>query len=291
MNALTQTKPGDVVSVGQAESLLAIIERGSRDPSVDIDKMERLMAMLERVQAREAKVAFDVALAEMQPRLPKISERGRIIVREKLANGKRDGEIQQETPFALWEDINEAIRPLLAEYGFSLLFRTGLSADGRVSVTAVLSRAGHSEETTMILPHDSSGSKNAVQAIGSSTSYGKRYTALALLNITTGGEDDDGLGAVSVQVHEKPGDAPFPQGPAQNKSALKTMARNAWRDVEGAGDQDQLDVVLADNRDIIRQLRAALPSWWDGGERDGNAFEGLGEVISRKQREFAENAA
>jgi hypothetical protein len=31
-----------------------------------------------------------------------------------------------------------------------------------------------------------------VQAVGSSTSYGKRYTAFALLNITSTGEDDDG---------------------------------------------------------------------------------------------------
>ena len=44
----------------------------------------------------------------------------------------------------------------------------------------------------MKLPADTSGSKNVVQAIGSSVSYGKRYTMQALLNITSGGEDDDG---------------------------------------------------------------------------------------------------
>ena len=37
--------------------------------------------------------------------------------------------------------------------------------------------------------------KNAVQAIGSSVSYGKRYTASLLLNLTTRGEDDDGTAA------------------------------------------------------------------------------------------------
>src|SRR5690606_9193784 len=56
-------------------------------------------------------------------------------------------------------------------------------------------RDGHSEETTIFLPADTSGSKNSVQAVGSSTSYGKRYTASALLNITTRGEDDDGRAA------------------------------------------------------------------------------------------------
>ena len=44
----------------------------------------------------------------------------------------------------------------------------------------------------MLLPADISGGKNPLQAIGSSTSYGKRYTAGALLNITSRGEDDDG---------------------------------------------------------------------------------------------------
>ena len=50
----------------------------------------------------------------------------------------------------------------------------------------------------MLLPLDTSGSKNAVQAVGSSTSYGKRYTASALLNLTSrlpDDRDDDGRAA------------------------------------------------------------------------------------------------
>jgi glutamate synthase domain-containing protein 1 len=47
----------------------------------------------------------------------------------------------------------------------------------------------------MHLPADMSGSKNAVQAVGSSISYGKRYTAQALLNLTSRGSDDDAKGA------------------------------------------------------------------------------------------------
>jgi len=138
-------------------------------------------------------MAFSSALADMQAELPVINERGRIEVRKKDASGERTGAVQQSTSYALWEDINEAIRPFLQKYGFALSFRTGQSSDGRVTVTGILShRDGHREETTMTLQHDSTGSKNAVQAIGSSTSYGKRYTAIALLNITSRGEDDDG---------------------------------------------------------------------------------------------------
>ncbi len=57
-------------------------------------------------------------------------------------------------------------------------------------------RAGHSERTSILLPADVSGNKNAVQAVASSVSYGKRYTAGALLNFTTHGEDDDAFSSV-----------------------------------------------------------------------------------------------
>lgn len=167
-------------------ALIAVISRAASDPNVDIDKMERLMQMHERMTDRAAKTAYSAALAAMQPELPVIERKGMIRVPPK------DGKTGHETPYALWEDINEAIRPLLAEHGFALSFRIKKDAD-RVEVTGVLShREGHSEETTLSLPMDTTGSKNNVQAIGSSTSYGKRYTAMALLNITTRGEDDDG---------------------------------------------------------------------------------------------------
>ncbi|WP_036306117.1 ERF family protein [Methylopila sp. 73B] len=170
----------EVATTSESAAILSIIERAASNPAVDIDKMERLLEMQRQVRADNAKRAFSAGLAEMQPDLPRIAERG------KGHNDKR---------YALWEDVNEKIRPVLARHGFALTFRTG-QGDGKISVTAVLThREGHSEETTMFLPSDASGSKNPVQAVGSSTSYGKRYTALALLNITTGGEDDDGKAA------------------------------------------------------------------------------------------------
>lgn len=180
----------------ETAAIMQMIERVALDPTVDISRLERLLDMHERLITRNAKAAFDAALSEMQPELPIVQERGRIEVREKDAQGRRTGQVQQSTTFAKWEDINEVITPVLAKHGFALSFRTGLASDGRITVTGILShRDGHREETMMTLPHDSTGSKNAVQAVGSSTSYGKRYTAIALLNIVSRGEDDDGNAA------------------------------------------------------------------------------------------------
>lgn len=196
MNAITPVdadtaEPTEVVEApatapSESANLISMIERAVLNPAVDIDKMERLLAMKERIEAKVAETAFNTALAEMGPKLPIVEEHGEI--------KNNAGKVQ--STYAKWEDINEAIKPVMAAHGFALRFRSGLNPEGRPSVTGILSHCdGHSDETTIVLPVDSSGSKNSVQAIGSSTSYGQRYTAKLLLNLTSRGLDDDGKSA------------------------------------------------------------------------------------------------
>ena len=184
-----ETAPDVAQPASEASAVLAIIERAATNPDVDIDKMERLLAMQERILERQAKQAFTEAKIAMRDKLPEISMRGRIIIRDK----NNPNNIVQETPFARFEDIHAEVMPILSAHGFDLSFRNGLAPDGKVRVTTILSHVdGHSEETFFDLPHDSTGSKNAVQAVGSATSYGKRYGTLSILNIRVCGEDDDG---------------------------------------------------------------------------------------------------
>lgn len=163
------------ITTSDPAGVLQVIARAAADPTVNMDKMERLIEMRDHELARSAKVEFAAALVDMQLDLPSIGERGN-------AAGRYT--------YALWEDINKAIKPVLQKYGFALSFRTDFS--NGIGVTAVLShRGGHEEATGIVLPADPSGNKNAVQAVASSVSYGKRYTAGALLNLTSYGEDDD----------------------------------------------------------------------------------------------------
>jgi hypothetical protein len=145
------------------------------------------LAYQERIYRDRARAAFDAAYAGLQLDLPVLGENGEI----------RDRQGKLQHTYTLWEDINEIVKPILSDHGFALWFRT--EDDGnRVAVTAFLSHlGGHAEETTLRLPTDLTGGKNLVQAVGSSTSYGKRYTAAALLNLTSRGEDDDGTSSVT----------------------------------------------------------------------------------------------
>jgi hypothetical protein len=186
---------GQIAPASESASLISMIERAARDPAVDIDKMERLFQMRERMLAQEAKAAYLTALAAMQKDLPIVDKKGVINRNEKDAQGNRTG-TQKEQRYAKWEDINEAIIPVLAQHGFSLSHRIEQPTPDRLSVTAILGhRQGHSEQTSISLPFDGSGGKNNMHGWGSAASYGKRYTSIALLNITARGEDDDGKAA------------------------------------------------------------------------------------------------
>lgn len=178
----------------QAVTIMDIINRAAFDPDVDADKVERLLKMAREFKADEAKAAYTRDMLAVKLELPIIDRRGQIQIHEK-GQPKNDKTLIQSTAFARWEDIDAAITPVLNRHGFTLTFRTGNgpAPEYRVIVTGVLSHiGGHSEESEMALPLDTSGSKNNVQAAGSSTSYGKRYVTTSLLNIRTKGEDDDG---------------------------------------------------------------------------------------------------
>lgn len=176
-----QIVPTEHQDVSQGSSMLALIERAATNPDVDVEKLERLWQMKKEFDAKQAEMAYNAAFSKMQGDLPEITEGGAI---------RHSGKLISQ--YARWdEDINPVIKPILARHGFALSFRT--DTKDHVVVEAVLAHSdGHSERTSMHLPTDTSGSKNNVQAVASSVSYGKRYTAGALLNLTTGGMDDDG---------------------------------------------------------------------------------------------------
>lgn len=161
----------------QESSATLMFERLARDPNVPVDKLERLIALQERVMAHNAESAFNVAFAEMQADIPTIRERART----------------DKTTYATLEDIIGKVRPILSHHGFTISHRTEWPDKKTVKVVGILThRDGHARTSEFMADADQTGSKNAIQALGSSVSYGKRYTTKDLLCIVTTDEDDDG---------------------------------------------------------------------------------------------------
>ena len=184
MNDLVQRQENtQLAQAGESATILQVIQRAAADPQCDIEKMERLMAMHERMQAKNAEQAFNEAMASMQCDIPTVGE------------GAQNA--HTKNTYATLDDINVVLKPIMQRHGFAVTFKVDHQANG-ISVTGILMhRAGHREQTTLLLPVDVGAGRNAVQAVGSSTTYGKRYVMCALLNITTGeARDDDGVGAI-----------------------------------------------------------------------------------------------
>ncbi len=150
----------------------------------DVAKLSALMDLQDRHEAREAEVAFNKAFSQMQPMLPRIKKNGSI----DLGKGK-------PMSFARWEDIDFVVRPILTDHGFTLSFTSEPTPQGVLMVAHLSHSLGHSRVSKMQLPPDTGPGRNALQAIGSTQSYGKRYLTAGILNLVFEGMDNDGNSA------------------------------------------------------------------------------------------------
>jgi hypothetical protein len=175
-------QPPAPVPAGEGDAIISMIERAARDPSVDIDKFERLMAMKERADKHTALRAFNDAIAAAKGSI------GPIIKNRVVDFTSQKGRTNyKHEDFAA---VAAAVDPVLAVNGLSYRFRSG-QAGGKLTVTCILShRLGHSEETTLETGEDHSGNKNSTQAIGSAATYLQRYTLKLALGLASAHDDD-----------------------------------------------------------------------------------------------------
>jgi hypothetical protein len=184
-------RQAEMAAPTEGAAFLNFLERAARDPGFSVDKVKELMEMRQRSIMWEAEREFKAAFARLQPQLPRIVKEGKITF-----NGASQ-------PYARYEDIDKAIRPLLSEEGFSVSFTFESGDTATVCRCKLAHRAGHSETTsTPPLPWDKSGSKNNVQAVGSTMAYAKRYALCNALNIVTVGQDNDGHGAAYIDEEQ-----------------------------------------------------------------------------------------
>jgi len=156
---------------------LAMLNR-AMETGASMEVLEKFMSLHERWEAGNARKAFDAAISEAKAEIPPI------VKNAKGHNDKR---------YANFAAIAAVVDPILSKHGLSYRFRTAQT--DKISVTCVLShRDGHNEETTLAGPADNSGSKNAIQAIGSTLTYLQRYSLIQALGLAAT-EDDDGRAA------------------------------------------------------------------------------------------------
>lgn len=231
MNATAQQitvaeEPQRTVAQSEASAVFQMIERAARDPSVDIDKLERMMAMQERMRLQEAERQFNAAMGQAQAEMPRV-----------LRDATND---HSKSRYARLETISKAITPIITKHGFSLSFGTENSpVAGHHRVTCIVAHeGGFSRKEQADLPADTAGAqgkanKTAIQGFGSTVSYGRRYLTLLIFNVALTNEDDDAQSA-------------GPKAPVEREYLTEAQADEL---------EDLIDAVGADREKLFKYLK------------------------------------
>lgn len=174
-----------VAPASESAAIFQIIERAARDPNVDLDKMERLMAMRERELNRHAEQAFNEAMKAAQAEMRAIS-----------ADATNT---QTRSKYATYAKLDAALRPIYTKHGFSVSFDEDDSPkpDHIRCLAYVAHEAGHTRTYRKDMPADGKGAKGGdvmtkTHATGAASSYGQRYLMRNIWNVAVGEDDTDG---------------------------------------------------------------------------------------------------
>ncbi len=171
-------RPVDVTPLG---ILQVAVQQGA-----NVDKLAKLLELEERLQARQARHAYHAAMAKFKQSPPKITKNKHV----KFENNEYD--------HATLDHVTDTVTAALSAVGIG--HRWKVNQAEQIAVTCVLTHElGHSEETTLRAAADTTGTKNSIQAIGSTVTYLERYTLLAAVGMAAAGMDNDGRSADEKQ--------------------------------------------------------------------------------------------
>ena len=175
MSVVTPFEPKEPTSMRLATPM-AMLDRAI-EQNAGIEVIAKLMELAKEYKKDLAREAFDEAISAAKAEIP-------VVIKNRTShNGK----------YADFAQYARTLDKILPKFGLSYRFRT--TQTDRILVTCVIShREGHFEENSLGGPTDTSGSKTAIQSIGSTQTYLMRYSLIAALGLASA-EDDDGNGS------------------------------------------------------------------------------------------------
>lgn len=222
------------------------------ESGADIDKLERLIELRNAEEAREARLAFDTHFGEMQAEFTAVGKNKDAL--------DYNGEVMYA--YAPLETLQLHYNPIIFKHGFSYRWREDAIETGKRCVLCI-SGHGHITETSFDIPKIPSNKRmNDVQAAGSMSSYGRRYTFIAGFGVIIADEDDDaasvpnnnGQTVAEVQTQRK-----LPNMDKARAEIYKLIERYEPLVAREIIDNAKLDMEAAksinDMRDVYRELK------------------------------------
>lgn len=186
--ALTKPESGAVPRQGM---VLETVLRAISQPGMTPEVARQYLELARELQKDQAQADYNMAFASLKNDLPVIDKKGVVL--------NKRGAIQFK--YARYDDLHEAITPLLTKHGFATSFDFQEPEKGRLTVVLeLLHSGGHSKLYHWTLP--SQGDNQYVtnlQNAAAARSFGKRCVLIDALDILTKDQDSDGRPTASPE--------------------------------------------------------------------------------------------
>ena len=198
-----QEKMPTTVSVNPHYLIQKAIESGN------VDAIERMVALTERLQAKWARDQYFAALSRFQKECPIIERSARVDF-----TGKQSG-VRVKYSYAPMDVLlsekntaDESVQILLEKHGFSYETKTKQTEKDLTAIVRSHHKDGHAEDTEFTVPIDFDSYMSPPQRVRSARTYAVRCAFEDAFGLITFNPDDDGdAGATeSVRSGLKPGE-------------------------------------------------------------------------------------
>jgi hypothetical protein len=172
------------------------------EKNLDIDKLERLIALRNQEREFAAAQAFATAMAEFQKRCGPIDK-------GKLVDYVTKSGVRIHYKHADLRDIQNAIKPICGDLGLSYSWSNVIDGGKLTTTCTVLHAGGHSRSASFTCPVENSnpGMSDQQKPAGALT-FGERYTIIQAFGLVTAEPDTDGEqgGAVAEKITQQQAD-------------------------------------------------------------------------------------
>ena len=214
------------------------------DKGASIETIERLVALHQQMEEREAKASFDEAMNAAQKEMEPI--------RTNAEN------LETHSRYATYKAVDKAMRPIYLRHGFGLSFNTeDTPTPEAVKVICYVSRGKYERKYQIILPADGKGPKGGAvmtktHASSAALSYGKRYLLCAIFNVVIDDNDKDGNAGAFSELSEA---LEWIQN-CSTRDELKRIYQGAYEAAEKVGDKDAMLALIKSKNARYREVAA-----------------------------------
>lgn len=198
------------------------------------EQFAMLVDAITKARREDARLHFEAALGRFKKHLPAVFKSKKVTFPTK--DGGQTGYSHAELDKAA-----EVCAEELGVEGITFNWRPGSAENGRTKMTCVFRHpeSGHVEDmATLDGPPDTSGSKNNLQAIGSTVSYLQRYSLLAACGIVAQGMDNDGRTPTEGMPENSITDYCIALRDASDIGELKKIFTDCYRKSQTLADKD-----------------------------------------------------